>query len=130
MVIEYKHSEQQQLFYSNPPGMRWRFGYEENKRWSKWVLGANDEPAWALEATYEVELIPNPMYYQQRLEVPAPEMVAPSAGTKYYSCSVGVRRYVWSDCRYDRRLLREGLVYLTEVKAAERYQAWLKLEEE
>jgi len=130
MAIEYRHLKQRNLFYSNPTAMRWRVGHDLITGWSEWFSGVDHEPDWYPLNRYEVELASTLVCYQSRIRVPTPEMVAPSAGTKYYSYSVGVRRYVWSDCRYDRRLLHEGLVYLTEVKAAERYQAWLKLEEE
>lgn len=58
MVIEYPHLLQQRLFYSDPPGMRWRFVHDKNNGWSVWVLGADHEPTWYPLSRYEVEPVP------------------------------------------------------------------------
>jgi len=129
MTVEYSNIKSQRLFYSNPSAMRWRkMSYQGVV--SAWVLGANQEPDWVSEATYQVEPIPTPVCYQAHILVPAPERVAPMKGTDYYVPSnTCVERWKWCDIECDEQFLSAGLVYLTEINARARRQAWLKLEE-
>ena len=61
------------------------------------------------------------------IKVPAPETVAPSAGTKYYYVECITREIIqyhtWYSDTTDNRLLKRGLVHLTKEDALEHAKA-------
>lgn len=125
--MKYPHLKQQQLFYSNPDTMWWRSTFAES---GSWISGAEQEPPWFAEATYEVEPAPDPVYYQRHMEVPAPESVAPHYGVTYRVPQAwGVEIRKWNDSQLDKQYLRDGLIHLSYEDAEARRKAWLLLDE-
>jgi len=131
MTAQYPHLKERLMFYSNPTGMRWRVWYQADVGWSVWILGADGEPTWDSEIRYEVEPISTPVSYQPRIQVPTPERAAPPWGTEYYiPAGEGVFALEWHGSEFDKQILSDGRVYLTEENAESRRQAWFVLEDE
>lgn len=92
----------------NKPWELWQFKCDGTSDWWDFI----DNPVWDVNTEYERK----PVFIEiNGHKVPKPLTVAPKHSTYYYTVSFGVgvsyQKFLWTDAKFDKTLLADGLVH-------------------